>query len=237
MSWVLVTGAARRIGRAIALELAKQGWDLILHYHRSADEAASLAGEIEKLGRQVVLAEIDLAKAEHVSKLIPSLTETLGPLAALVNNASLFERDADDPTGALHKAINADAPQILSEALYRQIPADSTGAIVNMLDGVPPEKGMESYVRSKLMLRDDTLQNARKFAPRVRVNAIAPGPVFTNVRQSSQHFQKLVAKTPLGIAVPADDIARAAAFLLSTPAVTGEILHIDGGQHLLHRMP
>jgi NAD(P)-dependent dehydrogenase (short-subunit alcohol dehydrogenase family) len=235
--WALVTGAARRIGRAIALELAADGWNVVLHYHRSATEAERLADEIAHIGRQAVLAEIDLAKPDHAAKLVPTLAAELGPLAALVNNASLFETDANDPTGALHHAINAEAPRLLSDAFYKQIPDGITGAIVNLLDGMPPETGLNAYNKSKEALKADTLSMALHFAPRVRVNGIAPGPTLPNIRQSERHFQAQIAATPLNIHVAPEDIARAARFLLSSPVITGEILRVDGGMHLRYTRP
>ena len=230
--WVLVTGGARRIGRAIALELATQGFDIILHYNKSADEAAAVAEEIEKLDRQVVLAEIDLSRSELVAKLIPSLTAELGVITGLVNNASVFELDQNDPDGRLNMAVNAEAPRILSQSFYTQIHNKQNGAIINMLDGVPPETALTGYNKSKVELKNITLSMARNFAPRVRVNGIAPGPTLPSSRQSEQHFQTQVDATPLRKKVSPADIARAASFLMTSPAITGEILHVDGGQHL-----
>lgn len=230
--WVLVTGAARRIGRAIALKLAAEGWDIILHYHHSAEEAEQTAEEITTLGRQVVLAEIDLARTDHVTKLIPSLVAELGPLAALVNNASIFELDTKDPDGSLHMAINAEAPRLLSESFYQQVPEGQTGAIVNILDGVPPEKGLNAYSASKKALAAYTLTSAKNFAPRLRVNGVAPGPIIRNTRQSEQHFQAQIDSTPLKRTIAPEDIAHTVHFLLSASAITGEILHVDGGKHL-----
>ena len=230
--WVLVTGGARRIGRAIALELATQGFDIILHYNKSADEAAAVAEEIEKLDRQVVLAEIDLSRSELVAKLIPSLTAELGVITGLVNNASVFELDQNDPDGRLNMAVNAEAPRILSQSFYTQIHNKQNGAIINMLDGVPPETALTGYNKSKVELKNITLSMARNFAPRVRVNGIAPGPTLPSSRQSAQHFQTQVDATPLRKKVSPADIARAASFLMTSPAITGEILHVDGGQHL-----
>lgn len=230
--WVLVTGAARRIGRAIALHLASEGWDIILHYNRSADDANKVADEIIEMGQQVVLAEIDLAKADLVAKLIPSLVPELGTISGLVNNASLFELDSQDPEGRLHHAINAEAPRLLSQAFYLQTPPDQTGAIVNILDGVPPEKNLGFYNQSKLALHQYTLEAARTFAPRVRVNGVAPGPILPNIRQSEQHFQAQIDATPLKRPITPDDIAHTVRFLLESPAITGEILHVDGGKHL-----
>jgi NAD(P)-dependent dehydrogenase (short-subunit alcohol dehydrogenase family) len=230
--WVLVTGAARRIGRAIALELAAAGWDIVVHYNRSAEDAARVAEEIMERGRQAVLAEIDLTRADLVAKLIPSLAAELGALSGLVNNASLFEPDGKDPDGHLHLAVNADAPKVLSEYFFQQIPAEGAGAIVNLLDGLPPEKGFDWYNKSKARLKADTRALARRFAPHVRVNGIAPGAVLPNARQTREHFEAQIGTTPLKTAITPEDIARAAAFLLSSPAVTGEILHVDSGRHL-----
>lgn len=227
--WVLVTGGARRIGRAIALELAAQGFDIILHYNQSADDAAQTAKEIEKLGRQVALAEIDLARSDLVAKLIPSLSSALGPITALVNNASLFELDASDPDGNLHRSINADAPRILSEALFAQLPAGQTGAIVNILDGTPPSPHMNAYGRSKTALKNYTLTSAASMAPRIRVNGIAPGPTLPSARQSEQNFQAQVDATPSKKKADPEDIARAVHSLLTSPSITGDILYVDGG--------
>src|SRR5262249_44405297 len=150
--WGLVTGAARRIGRAIALELAASGWDVVLHYNRSEQEAMSLAEDITALGRRTALGELCLARGHLVAKRIPSLAQEFGALSGLVNNASLFEPDSKDADGHLHMAINAEAPRLLSEAFYQQIPANGTGAIVNLLDGMPPEKGLDGYNKSKIAL-------------------------------------------------------------------------------------
>jgi len=231
--FVLVTGAARRIGRAIALRLAKDGFDIVVHYHRSADEAAQVADDIIALGRKAVLAEIDLAKTDQVAKLIPALGAELGPLAALVNNASLFELDKDDPTCARHMAINAEAPRLLSEAFYSQVPDGATGSIVNILDGVAQEKNLNAYYASKAKLRATTLSMAKSFAPRVRVNGIAPGPVLANIRQSVAHFQAEIDATPLKTRIAPDDISCAVSFLAVSRAITGQILYLDGGMHLL----
>ncbi len=230
--WALVTGAARRIGRAIALRLATDGWNIVVHYNQSAEEATKLAEEIMALNRQAVLAEIDLVSAEHVTKLIPSLAAALGPITALINNASLFEPDAKDPNGVLHHAINAEAPRLLSEAFCTQVPDDQDGSIINLLDGMPPEQGFAHYNRSKIELRKAMLEQAKRFAPRVRVNGIAPGPTLPSPRQSAEHFQKLVTATPLKIQTTPDDIARAASFLLNSPAITDEIIHVNGGMNL-----
>ncbi len=139
MSCALVTVAGRCIGRAIAIHLAKAGADIVVHYNRSAEEAAEVAHAIEGMGSQAVLAEIDLARPKFVAQLIPSLAKELGSLAILVNNASLFEPDVKDPGGTLHHAINSEAPRILSDAFYAQVPEGETGVIFSLLDCTPPE--------------------------------------------------------------------------------------------------
>jgi NAD(P)-dependent dehydrogenase (short-subunit alcohol dehydrogenase family) len=233
--WALITGSARRIGHAIALELAAAGFDIVVHYNRSHAEAEQLAHEIEKSGRKAALAEINLENAQLVEKLIPYVTAELGPLAALVNNASLFEPDASDPDDARHNAINVTAPRILSEAFF-QANTKQTGAtpvIVNMLDADHSIPGFMAYARSKQTLAAFTLDMARRFAPHVRVNGIAPGPVLPSPRQSAEHFGKLIQATPMQTRIAPQSIAASVRFLIENPFITGEIIHVDGGIHLM----
>lgn len=236
--WALVTGAAKRIGRAIALELAAHGWNIVVHYNASQKEAQSLANEIEEMGRKAALAEIDLANLVLTEKLIPSLIEEIGPLAALVNNASLFEPDAQDPDGARHRNLNYEAPRILSESFAAICPpAPPAGAlpkpcIVNMLDSAPDKPTFSGYNASKLALRDLTLSMALKAAPRCRVNAVAPGTTQPSPRDAAETFARRAASTPLRAAARPEDIARAVRFLIETPSITGEIIHVDCGEHL-----
>lgn len=227
--WALVTGGAKRIGHAIVLELAERGFDIVIHYHHSAEEAEELAEQIAACGRKVVLAEIDLANRDHVAKLIPSLTAEIGTVTALVNNASLFEPDAKDPDGSRHWAVNFEAPKILSQAFYEQGREGFKGAIVNLLDGCPPEEGFAHYLKSKRALQDETLLMAKRFAPYVRVNGVAPGPVLPNARQSERHHQGLLQSTPLQTPIEPEDIARATSFLLTSQAITGNILYVNNG--------
>jgi len=230
--WALVTGGAKRIGRVIALELADAGWDIIIHYNNSGDDAQQLAGEIQTLGRKACLAEIDLSKTKPTEDLIPSLVDVLGPIHVLVNNASLFEADEHDADGRHHKAINLDAPRILSEAFYRQAPPGQTNTILNLLDADPSTPGFSAYNQSKKELRDLTLDMALRFAPRVRVNGIALGAVLPNARQSDEHFEKLVASTPLQARVIPQTVAATVRFLCENSSITGTIISVDGGMHL-----
>ena len=222
--WVLVTGAARRIGRAIALDLAAHGWDIVVHYHRSGTEARALAQEIEALGRGVCLAEIDLANPRLVTELIPSLAEEIGMMDALVNNASLFEHDETDPDGTRHWAINADAPRLLSKAFRDHLPRNESGVIVNLLDATPPPPHFTAYTRSKVFLSEMTRNMAKSFAsaPRVRVNGVAPPYVLPSPRQTEEDFCKMAGDnrtTPEQVAI---EVRK----LIETPSVTGEIVTV-----------
>lgn len=230
--WILVTGGARRIGRAIALEMAAAGWDVILHYHKSRDAAQKTADEIKARGVKVNLAAADFSNKRDVENLIPALVKDTGPLLALVNNASLFEPDSHSPGGSQHKAINAEAPRVLSEAFRKQVPAGQTGAIVNLLDSCAPEINFTAYYQSKKSLRAYTLEMAHRFAPNVRVNGIAPGPVLPSARESQEHFKRQIASTLLQKEITLESIAMTVRFLIENPSITGEILHVDGGVRL-----
>lgn len=239
--WALITGASKRIGRTIALELAAHGWDIVVHYHRSKDEAQKLAEEIQELGRCACLAEIDLSNARMAEKLIPSLAGEIGMIDALINNAALFEPDEKDPDGSRHWAINADAPRLLSKAFRDHLPKSERGVIVNLLDaslyldahGSPvrltadgttkPAPNFSSYARSKAFLADMTRNMAKAFAPRVRVNGVAPLYVLPSPRQSESDFLKMGGAN----IVAAEKVAKAVRKLVETTDLTGEILTIS----------
>lgn len=226
----LVTGAAQRLGRVIALELAASGLDIIIHYNRSEKQAQSLAKKIRALGRKAWLAPLDLEKTPLVKKFIPALVKKYGPLSVLVNNASLFLPDRMEKTGRRHKIINFDAPKILSESFYKQVPGRD-GVIINLLDATPSEPAFSRYNASKKNLRALTLKQALRLAPHLRVNGVAPGPVLPNPRQTPEHFRKLVAATPRKSCITPDDIARTVRFLVENTSITGAIVPVDGGAH------
>jgi NAD(P)-dependent dehydrogenase (short-subunit alcohol dehydrogenase family) len=234
----LVTGAARRIGHALALELAREGWDVAVHYHGSKAEAEAAAAEIRRLGRRAAVLAADLARETEVARLVAQAVDALGPLGLLVNNASRFERDgalsATRESWDAHLETNLRAPFVLIQEFARQLPEAAAGNVVNVLDqrvwNLTP--GFISYTVSKAGLWTLTQTLALALAPRIRVNGIGPGPTLPSPRQSAEHFAEQCASTPLGIGTTPEEIARALRFILSSPSMTGQMIALDGGQHL-----
>ena len=248
----LVTGAGKRLGRAMALYLAGRGHDIAVHYASSEGDAASLAIEIRALGRRAQTFRADLLAEAETEALIPSATAALGPLTVLVNNASIFEYDRIDTATRQswdrHIESNLRAPYVLTQAFARQCPPATPdengeplakGLIVNMIDQrilkLTPE--FSSYTIAKMGLWALTRTAAQGLAPHIRVNAIGPGPTLQGARQSAQHFAKQRAATLLGRGANAQDITAALGFFLDSPAVTGQFLAVDGGQHLAWQTP
>jgi len=240
---VLITGAAKRLGRAIALDLAAAGWNIALHYHGSAAEADSTAAEISKTGVRCETFRCDLSRETETAALVGGVTAKLGPLAALINSASLFENDdwqsASRASWDAHMETNLRAPLVLSQAFARQVPADGTGCIVNIIDQrvLKPTPQFLSYSLSKAGLHWLTTTLAQGMGPRVRVNAIGPGPTIRNVRQSEADFARQRDATVLGRGAEPSDICAAVRYLLGAEAVTGQMLAVDGGQHLIWQTP
>ena len=234
----LVTGAAKRIGRAIALDLARHGWSVAVHYHHSAAEAVELVREIEAGGGRAVALQADLAREAHTHALVARAAEALGPLTCLVNNASLFEMDKiDTATRAswdAHLETNLRAPLVLSQGFAGQLPAGAHGNIVNMLDqrvwNLTPY--FLSYTVAKTGLWTLTRTLALALAPRIRVNGIGPGPTLPSPRQSAEQFAEQCRAMPLGRGTTLEEICAALQFILSAPAMTGQMIALDGGQHL-----
>ncbi|MET0605685.1 MAG: SDR family oxidoreductase [Beijerinckiaceae bacterium] len=239
----LVTGAARRIGRAIALRLAREGYAIAIHCLHSDDEAASVLREVEALGGAGVLLSADLADAEACHRLMRETVGALGPVSLLVNNASIFEPDEAQTISArsfdAHVAVNLRAPLLLARDMAADSPAGASSSIVNILDQrvAKPTPHYFSYGLTKSALRDATHVMAQSLAPRIRVNAIAPGPTLSNVRQQPEDFAKQVAGAMLEAAVAPDDIADAVIYLSTARSVTGQILFVDAGQRLAWRTP
>ncbi len=234
----LVTGGAQRIGRAIALALADAGWAVAIHHRSSAGEAEDLANAIRARGGKATALAADLAREDETASLVERAQAALGPLGALVNNASVFERDeALDVTRESwdqHMEVNLRAPFVLSQEFARRLPAGRKGAIVNLLDqrvwNLTPH--FTSYTLSKTGLWALTRTLALALAPAIRVNGVAPGPVLPSSRQTQAQFDAQARATPLGRATPPEEIAAAVLFLLAAPSVTGQMLALDGGQHL-----
>jgi NAD(P)-dependent dehydrogenase (short-subunit alcohol dehydrogenase family) len=234
----LVTGGAKRLGRAIALALAEAGFAIAIHYNTSRDEAEATVEEIRALGLDACVVQADLAVEHDVAGLIPAVTAALGPLGVLVNNASTFERDewadASRASWDAHIEPNLRAPFVLMQHFAQALPADAEGMILNLLDqrvwSLTPH--FVSYTLSKAGLWALTQSMALALAPRIRVNAIGPGPAAPSPRQSAEQFARQCASVPLARGTTPEEVARAALALLSLPSVTGQMLALDGGQHL-----
>ena len=240
---VLITGAAKRVGRAIALELAQAGYDIALHFRESAKEAEMLAGEIAAFGRRTALVQADLENEAAVETMLPNAIAQLGPVTALVNNASLFVRDeVSDVTRAgwdRQMAVNLRAPFVLTQQFARLLPADAEGAVINMLDqrvwNYTPH--FISYTVSKAGLWTLTQTLALALAPRIRVNGVGPGPILPNENQSAEQFHTHWSSLPLQRKIDPADVARTVRFLVESPALTGQMIAVDGGEHLAWAQP
>ncbi len=234
----LVTGGAKRLGRAICLALADAGFDVAIHYNSSVAEAEALAAEIRARGRAALALPADLMREAEVATLVARATEALGPLGVLVNNASTFERDEwHDATRASwdqHIEPNLRAPFLLMRHFAAALPAPAHGAIINMLDqrvmSLTPH--FVSYTVSKAGLWALTQQMALALAPRIRVNGIGPGPALPSPRQSQAQFDRQCASVPLARGTSPEEIAAAVMALLGLSSMTGQVIHLDGGQHL-----
>jgi NAD(P)-dependent dehydrogenase (short-subunit alcohol dehydrogenase family) len=240
---VLITGAAKRLGRALALDFGRRGFAVGVHYHGSLADAQTVVAEIKAAGGDAFAAGCDLANAMAVSELVPLMARTLGPLSCLVNNASVFEYDAIGTLTAeawdRHQAVNLRAPVLLTQAFAAQAPVDGSGAVINIIDQRvwKPTPHFFSYSASKAGLWAVTQTLAQGLAPRVRVNAIGPGPMLQSVHQSDADFAAQTATVPLQRGTSPDEIAAAVQFILASPAMTGQMIALDGGQHLAWATP
>ncbi len=234
----LITGAARRIGRAIAADLAAGGWSVAIHYRDGREDAEGLAAEIRGLGGQAITLEGDLADPTDIAELLPRCIADLGAPTCLVNNASLFEFDDIATLSAdglsRHLAVNLTAPILLSQAFAVHLPARQAGAIINIIDQRAWASTPEyfSYSLSKSALWSATRMLAQGLSPRIRVNGIGPGPTLANIHQNAEDFAAEAAATLLARRTTPQDIARAVRFILDAPAMTGQMIALDGGQHL-----
>ena len=236
----LITGAGRRIGRAIALTLVQAGYAVVLHAQRSRAEAEKLASEIVGEGGKARVVLADLADADAVRGLVPAAT-AFGPLTLLVNNASQFD---EDEIGSLERArfertmaVNLTAPVFLAQAFAAQAPDGADPSIVNIVDQrvLKPTPRFFSYTLSKSALASATVTLAQALAPKLRVNAVAPGPTLPSLRQSAEQFATQAAAVPLKRGPSPEDIAAAVVYLAQATSVTGTVIAVDGGQHLAWR--
>jgi len=239
---VLITGAAKRIGRAIALALAADGWCVAVHYNQSGDEAEDTLKTIEAAGGQAVMVAAELGSENDTASLVERAANGLGqPLTALINNASAFEHDnietASRQSWDLHMEANLRAPFVLSQAFAAQTtdaPAGTVGNIVNILDqrvwNLTPE--FMSYTLSKAGLWTLTQTLALALAPDIRVNAIGPGPTVASARQTAAQFAAQNQSVPMRHGSTPDEVAATVRFVLGARALTGQMIALDGGQHL-----
>jgi len=236
----LVTGGAKRIGGAFIKALAEDGFDVVIHYNRSAEDAEALASEVRATGVKAVALEADLTDAEATEGLIARAQDALGPVSVLVNSASMFKQDHLSDLKAssfqTHLAANTLAPALLTKALAAQ--GLEQAAVINLLDYKLFNLNADyfSYTLSKAALKTMTEMLARSLAPKLRVNAIAPGLTLSSAHHSEAEFDRLHADTPLQRGSTPEDLVAALRFLINTPSVSGQTVTVDGGQHFDPRL-
>ena len=239
----LVTGAARRIGRAIAIALAGDGWAVGIHCLNSQAEAEALAGEINGSGGTAYAVRADLCDDAACRRMMAAAATAGGPVACLINNASVFGHDTVETVSRegwdRHMNTNLWAPLLLSQIMAAGLPDGRQGNIVNIVDervvNLPP--GFVSYTASKAALWALTRSLALALAPRIRVNAIGPGPTLPSPRQTAEQFARQAAAVPLEHGASAEEIARGVRYILDSPSMTGQLIALDGGQHLGWHFP
>ena len=239
----LVTGGAKRIGRAIAEDLSADGFTVVIHAHHSSAEADALAGALREGGGKAYALEADLTDMQAATGLIARAQELAGPVDLLVNNASVFEKDEigalDEEMWDTHFAVHAKAPAFLAQAMATSLPQKRDGLIVNMIDQrvwrLTPN--FFSYTLSKAALWTATQTMAQALAPRIRVNAIGLGPTLKSARQSDEEFAAQEAAIPLRHGPELGEIGATIRYLWDTRSITGQMIALDGGQHLAWETP
>ena len=235
----LITGAGQRLGRAMALHCASHGFAVAVHYNRSRDDAEAVVAQILAEGGRAAAVQCDLADPSAVADLVLAATDTLGPVTCLINNASAFENDSiqtlTSNTWRQHLGINAEAPALLAQQMSAALPDSMDGLIVNMLDEAVTRPGPTffSYTVSKAALAAITEMLAQALAPRIRVNGIAPGLILDSGHPSKEAFERAHSNTLLGKGPGEEAIVRALDYLIQADTVTGEILYVDAGKHLM----
>lgn len=234
----LVTGGARRIGRALVRTCARAGYDVAIHCRTVDDDAQAAAAEVRSLGRKASIHACDLRREAETAPLVGEIEAELGVVTLLVNSASVFEDDSfaemNRASWDAHLETNLRAPLVLAQAFARRLPPDRHGLIVNILDQrvLDPAPDFFSYSLSKAALWDATRMLARALAPRIRVNGIGPGPVLRSIHQSDEDFAAEARGAPLARAVDPAEIGQALAYLIDAVSVTGQMIAVDAGQHL-----
>ena len=234
----LVTGAGVRIGKELALALAADGWAIAIHYRASEGPAREVSEHILAHGGQAALFQADLSDEEATAALLPAVARVLGPVQCLINNASVFEHDSVESATRgswdLHLNVNLRAPFVLSQVMARNLPRTTPGSIINIIDqrvwNLTPD--FTTYTLSKAGLWELTQILARALAPQVRVNGVGPGPTLQSVHQSEEAFTNEWSSMPLNRQVSPEEIAAAVRFILEAPAMTGQMIAIDSGQHM-----
>ena len=234
----LVTGAADRIGATIAERLAADGWQVVVHYRSSAEKAKATLERIKATGGSAALVKADLANRRQRAGLIAAAAKPFGPLTLLVNNASIFEKDAatdiEEALWDAHFAVHAEAPAFLSRDFAAQLPKGIEGNIVNIIDErvLHLSPANFSYTLSKSVLWTMTVTMAQTFAPRIRVNAVGPGPTIAEKNQTAAAFDRSWARLPLKRGADAAQVADGVLAILRMPSMTGQMLALDGGEHI-----
>lgn len=241
---VLVTGGAKRIGKAIVEDLSSHGFAVAIHCNHSRDEGDALLSAIEAKGGTGAVVQADLTDSDAVRRLVADVQEQLGPVQLLVNNASIFQEDgigdlADDAIWDRHFAVHVKAPVLLANAMAALLPDGCDGLIVNVIDQrvwkLTPK--FLSYTLSKAALWTATQTLAQALAPRIRVNGIGPGPTIPSDRQNAQDFDRQVGTLLLEYGPDLTEFGRTIRYLWETRSITGQMIALDGGQHLAWETP
>lgn len=239
----LVTGGARRVGKAIVEDLARHGFAVAIHANGSVTEAETLARHIVSHGGRAVALTADLADTAQARGLVAQAEERVGPIGLLVNNASVFGNDSlesfDEAIWDLHFALHVKAPSLLASAFAKRLPGGCGGLVVNIIDQrvLRPNPRFYSYMLSKSALWMATRTMAQALAPAIRVNALGPGPTLPNERQQMADFEAQVDAVLLQRGPKLEEFGRAIRFLFDTPSITGQMIALDGGQHLAWETP
>jgi NAD(P)-dependent dehydrogenase (short-subunit alcohol dehydrogenase family) len=234
----LVTGAGNRIGAVLARRLAQEGYAVIVHYSRDADGAKAVVADIESIGGKARAIACDLTNRRARAGLMAKCGKPFGPLTVLVNNASIYEPDSatdlDEALWDAHFAIHAEGPVFLARDFAAQLPAGEDGNIVNIIDErvLHLSPAYLSYTLSKSTLWTATRTLAQSLAPRIRVNAIGPGPTLAPAGKTNAGFKAAIERLPLQRGASPGEIADGLMFILSARSMTGQMLSLDGGQHL-----